>query len=130
MWKYVVVKDPGGRRTRVRRVEETRPGAGLSAADLRGMPLERRTRLAKVVAWLGSNRGELSEWADRWHLRGIVIFFLLVYGLPMLVVVGHASMRNEAFLGVDGTGVLGLSALLTAGLVGFVVYCVVRPKRR
>ncbi|GEM_PF-4206998 len=130
MAKYVVIRDPGGRKIRVRRVEETRPGEGLSAADLRGMPLERRTRLAKVVAWLGSNRGEVSEWADRWHLRGIVIFFLLVYGLPLLVVVGHACMRNEALLGVDGAGLLGLGVVLAAGLIGYVVYFLVRPKRR
>ncbi|MEK7865508.1 MAG: hypothetical protein AAB434_02415 [Planctomycetota bacterium] len=130
MAKYIVVRDPGGKKTRVLRVEETRPGAGLSAADLRGMPLERRTRLAKVVAWLGSSRGEMSEWADRWHLRGIVIFFLLVYGLPMLAVVGHASTRNEAFLGVDGAGLVGLGVLLSAGLLGFLFYLAVRPKRR
>lgn len=130
MAKYIVIRGSGGKKTRVRRVEETRPGEGLSAADLRGMPLERRTRLARVVAWLGTNRGELSEWADRWHIRGIVIFFLLVYGLPLLVVVGHASMRNEALLGVDGAGLLGLGVLLAAGLIGFVVYFVVRRKRR
>ncbi len=130
MAKYVVESGPGGKKTRVRRVEERRPGEGLDLRAIRGAPIERRTRLATVLAYWNAARAEVSDFADRWRLRGIAIFFVLVYVVPLAVLVVRECVRNEDLVGTSSDAFVGLGLFLVVGLLGLVAYRVVRPKRR
>ncbi len=83
MRKYIVKDDPKTGKRRVFRVEVKRPGEDGLAMHLRRFPVRVRLRIAHSLAWASGVRCETRAAIERNRMTSIIVFFLLVFGLPV-----------------------------------------------
>lgn len=131
MAKYIVEQDPKTRKTRVRRVEELRPGQGVDASALRKLPMERRSKMAGILSWWTAARVDFRERVEARRLSGMVVFLALVYGLPLIAVMLHVMSSGGRVPLIDDATLGGAVGVFAVGLVILIVYRLrPRPRRR
>lgn len=122
MAKYIVEQDPKTRKTRVRRVEELRPGQGVVPASVRRLPMERRAKFAGILSWWSAARTDFRERVESRRLTGMVLFMALVYGLPLIAVMLHVMSSSGGVPLMDDATLGGVVGVCAVGLVCVCVY--------
>ncbi len=117
MAKYIVVQDPKTRKTRVRRVEELRPGQGVDPASVRKLPMERRAKFAGILSWWSGAKADFRDRVESRRLVGMVVFLALVYGLPITAVMLHVNTKFGDSPGAEDSTIGGIAGVLVVGIV-------------